>query len=110
LSSYGYAPASAATGKEALLLIIDKGEHYDLLLIDIKMPQMDGISLYQHICRKKPALCRHVIFLTGDTVNPKTNAFLDSIPNHCIIKPFELKEFISTIHTTLTQMECSHAQ
>ena len=54
------------------------------------MPLMNGRQFYEQAIRKKPALARRVIFLTGDVVNEETQAFLKSIGNPHMAKPFNL--------------------
>ncbi|MBI5886699.1 MAG: response regulator [Deltaproteobacteria bacterium] len=89
---------SAADGATALEKILDKD--YDLILLDIKMPGMNGMELYRHIGTEKPYLTERVIFLTGDTENEATAAFLRLTGCRYLSKPFGMKE--------LLDMMCSH--
>jgi len=43
---------------------------YDILLLDLKMPEMDGQQLFHEIRRRWPDLARRVIFASGDTLHP----------------------------------------
>lgn len=52
--------AEACDGKEALKLL--NGQHYDLIITDIKMPGMDGIELLQELRDRKSDIC--VVFLS----------------------------------------------
>jgi two-component system response regulator HydG len=59
--SEGYQTRAAASGKEALTTV---GEHqFDLALLDIKMPGMDGIELQQRLSEADPDLT--VVIMTG---------------------------------------------
>jgi hypothetical protein len=43
-----------------------------------------------------------MIFSTGDTVNPTTQAFFQRTGNHYLSKPFRLEEVEDLVHKTLT--------
>jgi CheY-like chemotaxis protein len=75
----------AALGKLAM------GE-YDLILSDIRMPELDGPSLYWQIERRDPRLLHRMIFLTGDTLSPGTREFLEKTGAPCLAKPFALSD------------------
>jgi response regulator RpfG family c-di-GMP phosphodiesterase len=58
----------------------------------MKMPGFGGEELYNHISVSQPKLAERIIFVTGDTVNPETQSFLQSTGNPYIGKPFRLEE------------------
>ena len=64
LARLGATAVDAADGVAALaqlrLLAVDA------ILLDIRMPRMDGIEFYEAICRDRPALAERVLFLSGD--------------------------------------------
>ncbi len=78
----------ARNGKEALG-IIDK-HHYDLIVCDIKMPHMNGITLYHELKTKNPDLAQKIIFITGDP-SSETIDFLNEVENKFITKPFKVE-------------------
>ena len=61
LSRHGYRCTTAGNGREAVALL--ERERPDLLLTDLKMPEMDGMELLQHAHELDPAL--PVIMITG---------------------------------------------
>lgn len=64
LSGEGYTVESAANGKEALEKMKIGG--YNLVLLDIIMPEMDGITVMEHMKNIKPqAPNKCVVFLTN---------------------------------------------
>jgi CheY-like chemotaxis protein len=65
---------------------------YDLILCDVRMPELDGPSLYRLLARQQPQLCQRFIFLTGDTLEPATQAFLEACGALCLTKPFSIAE------------------
>jgi CheY-like chemotaxis protein len=78
-----------------------KEKDYDLCLIDIMTPIMDGKRLYRWIVDKRPQLVKGVIFTTGDAINPDTRAFLDRVDRPFLPKPFTLDELKKVVMETL---------
>ncbi len=72
---------------------------YDLLLLDIMMPEMDGISLLRAL--RKKSIPTPVIFLTakGDTTDMVTG--LDYGADDYIAKPFSSEELLARIRAVL---------
>ncbi len=70
---------------------------FDFILCDIKMPGMDGITLYQQLKGTGSPYLDKIIFITGDTVNHETQEFLKSIKNPLLGKPFGLDDVKETI-------------
>jgi PAS domain S-box-containing protein len=62
LASAGYAVVAATDGAAALLLL-NKGERVDMILSDLSMPGMDGLSLIREVQRRRPHL--PAVLLTG---------------------------------------------
>ena len=54
LEAAGYEMDLALDGVEAVLKVID--EHYDFVLLDIKMPHLDGINCLRILKKLRPAL------------------------------------------------------
>ena len=49
---------------------------YDVVICDLKMPRVGGMSLYRAIAAATPALARRVIFVTGDVAGTDAERFL----------------------------------
>ena len=62
---------------------------YDLIISDLKMPQLDGPGLYREISRRHPEMIRRMIFVTGDTLGPESADFLRKSAAPTFGKPFE---------------------
>ncbi len=90
-----HAVDTAKNGREALEHIAEYD--YDLLITDIKMPDMGGQELYERLLEENPTLAAHTIFITGDTVSPETREFLQDVTNPVLNKPFKLREVRDTI-------------
>jgi two-component system NtrC family sensor kinase len=78
-------------------------EKYDLILLDIKMPVMNGIELYRHIKEIDPALTQRVMFITGDVMETTTKDFLNKSKASHTAKPFNLEHLKKDINHGLTE-------
>jgi signal transduction histidine kinase/DNA-binding response OmpR family regulator len=99
LSRDGYSVETVANGHMALTKLQERS--YDLLLSDMRMPEIDGPSLYRTLEQQYPHLLRRVIFLTGDTLNPETKTFLDQSAAPCLTKPCTVTEIRRVIQQVL---------
>ncbi len=90
LAKSGYAVSSVDRGTAALKLIED-GEHFDLLLTDIVMPELDGIELAQKVAVIAPDV--RVMFITGfSAVSLRAG---QTMPNAKVLsKPFHLRDLV----------------
>jgi signal transduction histidine kinase len=84
----GYEAELAATGIEAMEKLL--AGSYDVIISDIKMPGMDGATLYRELAARSPAMAARLIFITGDTVSPDTRAFLGTTTAPVLTKPFRM--------------------
>jgi len=81
---------SRASASEAMELL-DQAS-FDLLLVDLKMPGMNGKEFFQTLAERAPDLASRVIFVTGDTVSGDSEEFLEEAGRPVIGKPFDLEE------------------
>ncbi len=77
------------SAQAALDEITSGGDEFDLVLCDLMMPDMSGMELHARLDDVAPELARRVVFLTGGAFTPDARAFLESVPNARIEKPFE---------------------
>ena len=102
LNSEGFEIDIAVDGKHAQDMLDRKD--YDLCLIDIRTPVMNGKQLYQVIVRKHKKLTEGVIFTTGDTIDDHTENFLEVAGRPFLFKPFTLDELNAIVRKTLRQL------
>jgi len=99
LTFLGYQVVTAGTGGDALRTFLD--DSISLVLTDMDMPEMDGLTLAVHIKDKSPNT--PVVIMTGfhrEAVTEKLEGrYVDSI----ILKPFRLEEIENTLRTTLNK-------
>ena len=86
----GHRVEIAANGAMGLEMLERRG--YDLILTDTKMPVLDGVEFYRALERRFPQLCRRLIFVTGDLLDPEKRSFLAATGAPCMEKPFDLDE------------------
>ena len=77
------------------------GEEYDLIFCDIMMPQMSGMDLYNELSKKLPIAAGRMIFMTGGAFTPRSQEFLDRVPNQRIEKPFDWQGLRQLVSQTL---------
>lgn len=95
LQTVGYQVTQAFEGKEALRLI--KKKEFDLVLLDIMLPQMDGFELIPFILERKMP----VIYLTAkDSLTDKVRGLKLGADDY-ITKPFEALELLARIEAVL---------
>ena len=80
-------------------LINDNG--YDLIITDIKMPVMSGITFYKEIVKCAPCMRKQIVFLSAFTDEPDERKFLRE--NRCayVKKPFNLRELRTVVNSRL---------
>ncbi len=101
LKSLGHDVEIAGNGRVALGMIDHK--NYDLIISDVKMPEMSGPEFYAAIKRRAAALERRIIFVTGDLMNPETLQFVESTGRPWLAKPFDIDSITRTISECLSE-------
>ena len=77
---------TASSGHEALERM--SKEHFDVILTDIRMPDLDGRALYAEIEQRWPGQGGRVVFVTGDTLASALREFVSESGRPVIEKPF----------------------
>jgi signal transduction histidine kinase len=101
LSRDGYAVNTASNGRLALEKI-EQGA-YDLILCDLRMPELDGPGLYRELEQRAPDLLKRMIFLTGDTLSSETSIFLKSADMPYLSKPFRAADVRRVVQQRLQE-------
>lgn len=96
LSAEKFELDTASSGRDAILKL--GREDYDLILSDVRMPELDGKQLFAFIDQNMPEYRGKVIFLTGDTANPDTMKFLEQAGCPYLTKPIEIPTLIHLLY------------
>lgn len=86
----GHEVETADSGERALQLL--SSSSFDVILSDVRMPRLDGPSLYAALERRDPALLQRTAFVSGDTLSPSARVFLQRVHRPFLEKPFTLEE------------------
>jgi CheY-like chemotaxis protein len=78
-----------------------KEKKYDLVICDLKMPHLDGPSLYRELVRRGSPMQHRLLFVTGDTMSPRTLEFLNSNGLQYLAKPFLVEELNEAVRRAL---------
>lgn len=64
---------------------------FEVVLCDLMMPEISGMDVYETVLAEDPALAERFIFMTGGAFTSRARAFLESVPNPTLEKPFDSK-------------------
>lgn len=98
LEGEGYKVAAAADGAEAISIL--KNQIFDLILLDIKMPNVDGFEVLKFVKETNPET--KVIMLTGfaDLKNAIESKKLGA--EDFVSKPYDLVDLLTTVERVLS--------
>lgn len=99
LTAEGFEVDIAVNGAIAEKMLGEK--NYDLCLVDLRTPIMNGKQLYQLILEKHPEVADKVIFTTGDVLGDKLEALLGEARRPYLPKPFTPDELIAIVKEAL---------
>jgi len=95
----GWEISIADNGKKAMEIL--KSKDVDLLLTDIKMPEMDGLDLTGYVRENYPEL--PVILMTGfPSVDSAVTALRAKVEDY-IIKPFNINQLYKTVESKVKE-------
>ncbi len=97
LYTEGFAGDVAHDGDEALQKLLC--EDFQLVLLDLNLPGMDGLTLMRKVHVEKPGL--PIMVLTGRSRTEDTVTSLNDGADDCLVKPFSLIELLARIRALL---------
>jgi len=99
LDIYGYTILEAVNGKEALEIFKHKSSEIDVVVTDIVMPIMSGITAYKEMIAIKPQ--QKVIFTTGYVGEAHRKEGFNEKDHVVMIKPLMIKDLVKNIEKIL---------
>ncbi|HUK88772.1 MAG TPA: ATP-binding protein [Blastocatellia bacterium] len=102
LSSAGFEVQTSLTGADAIEKLAVR--RFDAIVTDYKMPgKISGADIYDWVRGNRPGQQDHIIFMTGDSVNPSTHDFLKRCGSPVVFKPFDGDELVEKVRTLVSE-------
>jgi len=99
LCGAGFDVTSAADGEEALELA--RSRSFDLVLSDVNMPRMDGISLIRALRAQAAYRLTPLLMLTTESTAERKREGKQAGATGWIVKPFDPVQLVATLHRVL---------
>jgi CheY-like chemotaxis protein len=78
-------------------------EPFDVVFCDLMMSDMTGMDLYDKVKATRPAEAGRIVFMTGGAFTARARAFLASVDNDCLDKPFVRADLLGVIASRLAE-------
>lgn len=101
LPMYGYDVTVAEDGLKALKILFESDAHFDLVLLDVMMPNMDGWDTLKAIRKNKKTEFLPVIMITAVSEDQKVVSGLKIGADDYIVKPFILPNLLARVEAVL---------
>ena len=98
----GYDVLTASNGHSALTCLAK--QQPDLLIVDLRMPEMDGITLIRTLRSKTDYAQTPIIVLTASPLQRDYTIVQELAVNAFLTKPVSSQQLIATIHRILSQL------
>lgn len=99
LERAGFEISEAEDGLKALLMMAEQPP--DVLLLDVMMPNMDGLTVCEKLRAQAATAVLPIILLSARTSPEAVKAGMDAGATKYLSKPINRKELINTIHEVL---------
>jgi signal transduction histidine kinase len=86
-----------ALGGQDGIARLSTGRTYDVILSDMRMPDIDGRSIFRYVRENRPELERRLVFATGDVANPEAIEFMQVCGRPILEKPFSIRVLHETV-------------
>jgi DNA-binding response OmpR family regulator len=97
LRSQKYHVDVATNCQDAMPLLMFRD--YCGVILDLILPDANGLSLYRQIARRKPLMKPRVIFVTGAMDKREARRFVKLLDNRVLLKPFRLNDLVEAVRS-----------
>ncbi len=97
LAVLGHTAVSARNGREAMELAIAPDARFDLALMDVQMPEMDGVTATQAIRKSLSAEALPIVALTANAFAEQRATYLDAGMQDVLTKPLRESALVKTL-------------
>lgn len=95
LGGEGFEVDTAPHGLAALDRLANRT--YDVILSDLRMPELDGFGLFREIERRYPDLLGRFVFITGTSEHTDYQGFIDDVKVPVLTKPFDMMNLVRVV-------------
>jgi len=106
INKLGYQMDFAVNGLEAIAMMAQKS--YDLILMDVQMPEMDGLEATEKI-RQQSYLQPYIAAITANAMSEDKDICLNAGMNDYLVKPMKLEALIAVLKKAFIVMQERHA-
>ena len=99
LGGEGFEVDTAPHGLAALDRLANRT--YDVILSDLRMPELDGFGLFREIERRYPDLLGRFVFITGTSEHTDYQGFIDDVKVPVLTKPFDMMNLVRIVRGRL---------
>jgi CheY-like chemotaxis protein len=99
LGGEGFEVDTAPHGLAALDRLANRT--YDVILSDLRMPELDGFGLFREIERRYPDLLGRFVFITGTSEHTDYQGFIDDVKVPVLTKPFDMMNLVRVVRGRL---------
>jgi CheY-like chemotaxis protein len=95
LGGEGFEVDTAPHGLAALDRLANRT--YDVILSDLRMPELDGFGLFREIERRYSDLLGRFVFITGTSEHTDYQGFIDDVKVPVLTKPFDMMNLVRVV-------------
>jgi two-component system response regulator GlrR len=99
LTRAGFRVSTALSGETAMSVV--RGEHVDVLVVDLRIPDMRGDAFFELAAAMQPHLRTRTLFTTGD-ITERAQELIEACRCPLLRKPFDLKDLIDWVRGVQT--------
>jgi two-component system response regulator GlrR len=96
LARAGFRVSTALSGETAMAIV--RGERVDVLVVDLRIPDMRGDALFELASAIQPQLRRRTLFTTGD-ITERAQELIEACRCPLLRKPFDLKDLVDWVRS-----------